>query len=95
MTAMRLGDRSYYSFAGISLPESWKSDNADLLKDPTKLKRELVAKHFADWPKATTDLMTNSDGDIYTWPLYGVPAGKVGWETVPGVTLIGDAAHPW
>jgi len=95
MTAMRLGDRSYYVFAGLSLPESWKSENADLLKNPPKLKRELMAKHFADWPKATTDLMNNSDGEIYTWPLYGVSAEKVGWQTVHGVTLIGDAAHLW
>jgi 2-polyprenyl-6-methoxyphenol hydroxylase-like FAD-dependent oxidoreductase len=95
ITAMRLGDRSYYVFVGLSLPESWKSDNADLLKDPPRLKRELVAKHFEDWPKATTDLMAKSDGEIYTWPLYGIPAEKAGWETVPGVTLIGDAAHTW
>jgi len=95
MNAMRLGDRSYYTFAGLSLPESWKSDNAGFLKDPPRLKRELVAKYFADWPKATTDLMAKSDGDVYTWPLYGVSAEAVGWETVPGVTLIGDAAHTW
>jgi 2-polyprenyl-6-methoxyphenol hydroxylase-like FAD-dependent oxidoreductase len=95
MTAMRLGDRSYYTFAGLSLPELWKSENAELLKDPPRLKRELVAKYFSDWPKATTDLMTNSDGEIYTWPLYGIPAEEAGWETVPGVTLVGDAAHTW
>ena len=95
MNAMRLGDRSYYTFAGLSLPESWKTENAELLDDPPRLKRELAAKHFADWPKATTDLMTKSDGDVYTWPLYGASAEEVGWETVPGVTLIGDAAHTW
>lgn len=95
ISAMRLGDGSYYAFAGLSLPEAWKSDNADLLKDPARLKRELVAKYFADWPNATTDLMTKSDGEVYTWPLYGVSAEKLGWETVPGVTLIGDAAHTW
>ena len=95
VTAMRLGDGSYYAFAGLSLPESWKLDNADLLKDPPRLKQELVAKHFADWPKATTDLITKSDGEIYTWPLYGISAEEAGRETVPGVTLIGDAAHMW
>jgi 2-polyprenyl-6-methoxyphenol hydroxylase-like FAD-dependent oxidoreductase len=95
MTAMRLGDASYYTFAGLSLPESWKTDNVELLNDPDRLKRELVAKYFADWSKATTDLMSKSDGDVYTWPLYGITAEEAGWETVSGVTLIGDAAHTW
>jgi 2-polyprenyl-6-methoxyphenol hydroxylase-like FAD-dependent oxidoreductase len=95
VAAMRLGDRSYYTFAGLSLPESWKSDNAALLNDPEALRSTLVTKYFSDWSKTNTDLIAHSDGEFYTWPLYGVSAEDMEWQTVPGIALIGDAAHLW
>ncbi|KAM0717151.1 hypothetical protein Q7P37_007003 [Cladosporium fusiforme] len=93
MAAMRLADRSYYTFAGLSLPESWRSDNATLIGNPTELRQKLAREYFSDWPNANTDLITHSDGDFYIWALYGVKAESMDWKTVPGVTLIGDAAH--
>ncbi|KAM0702106.1 hypothetical protein Q7P35_011016 [Cladosporium inversicolor] len=93
VAAMRLGDRSYYTFAGLSLPESWKSDNAALLEDPEALKRVLVTKYLSDWSKINTDLIAHSDGEFYIWPLYGLAAEEMEWQTVPGVALVGDAAH--
>lgn len=95
VAAMRLGDRSYYTFAGLSLPESWRSDNAALLDDPEQLRHKLVKDHFADWHKPTQEFIARSDGDFYAWPLYGLAAEDVEWPTFPGVTLIGDAAHIW
>lgn len=95
VAAMRLGDRSYYTWAGIVLPESWKKDNEALLNNPSQLRQELVTKYFAGWPQATTDLIARSDGDIYAWSFYGMPSESLAWQTVPGVTLIGDAAHIW
>lgn len=93
IAAMRLGDRSYYTFAGLSLPETWKSDNAALLNDPAALRHTLVTKYLSDWSKKNTDLITHSDGEFYVWPLYGLAAEDVEWQTVPGVALVGDAAH--
>lgn len=93
VAAMRLGDRSYYTFAGLSLPESWKSDNAALLEDPEALRRTLVTKYLLGWSKTNTDLIAHSDGQFYIWPLYGLAAEDLAWETVPGVALVGDAAH--
>ena len=93
VAAMRLGDRSYYTFAGLSLPESWKSDNAALLEDPEALRRKLVTEYFSDWSKTNTDLVAHSDGEFYIWPLYGLAAEEMEWQTVPGVALVGDAAH--
>jgi 2-polyprenyl-6-methoxyphenol hydroxylase-like FAD-dependent oxidoreductase len=95
IAAMRLGDRSYYTFAGLSLPESWRSDNAALLNDPAALRRTLVTKYLSDWSKKNTDLITHSDGEFYIWPLYGLAAEDMEWQTVPGIALIGDAAHIW
>jgi 2-polyprenyl-6-methoxyphenol hydroxylase-like FAD-dependent oxidoreductase len=95
VAAMRLGDRSYYTFVGLSLPESWRSDNAALLEDPEALRRKLVTEYLSDWSKTNTDLIAHSDGEFYIWPLYGLAAADVEWQTVPGVALVGDAAHIW
>lgn len=95
MAAMRLGDGSYYTFVGLSLPESWRSDNATLLEDPEALRRKLVTEYLSDWSKKNTDLIAHSDGDFYVWPLYGLAAADVEWQTVPVVALVGDAAHIW
>lgn len=93
--AMRLGDRSYYTMAGLQLPESWKNDNVDLINDPSALRRKLAKDHFPEWSSVNTDLITQSDGEFYVWPLYGMRSEALEWESVPGVTLIGDAAHLW
>jgi 2-polyprenyl-6-methoxyphenol hydroxylase-like FAD-dependent oxidoreductase len=95
VAAMRLGDRSYYTFVGLSLPEPWKADNVALLNDAEALKRTLVTKYLSGWSKINTDLIAHSDGEFYTWPLYGLAAEDLDWQTVPGVALIGDAAHIW
>ena len=95
VAAMRLGDRSYYTFVGLSLPESWRHDNAALLDDPEALRHTLVTEYLSDWSKTNTDLITHSDGDFYVWPLYGLSAEDLDWQTVPGVALVGDAAHIW
>ena len=95
VAAMRLGDGSYYTFVGLSLPESWRSDNATLLEDPEALRRKLVTEYLSDWSKKNTDLITHSDGGFYVWPLYGLAAEDMEWQTVPGVALVGDAAHIW
>lgn len=95
MAAMRLGDRSYYTFAGLELPETWRKDKAALISNPSELRQKLAREHFADWPKVNTDLITQSDGDFYVWPLYGMKAEDMDWKSVSGVTLIGDAAHLW
>ena len=95
VAAMRLGDRSYYTFAGLSLPESWRSNYAALLDDPEALRRTLVTRYLSDWSNTNTDLIAHSDGEFYIWPLYGLAAEDLAWQTVPGVALIGDAAHVW
>ena len=52
----------------------------------------LLGGGFGDWPQVHTDLIRLSDGAFRAWPLYTMPE-SLSWQTVPGVTLIGDAAH--
>ena len=90
---VKLGDGSYQIAVGLRLPEIWASENAALLKDPSALRQSLLRDGFADWPQVHTDMIRHSDGDFRGWPLYAMPTKSLSWQTVPGVTLIGDAAH--
>ncbi|KIW99155.1 uncharacterized protein Z519_00818 [Cladophialophora bantiana CBS 173.52] len=93
IVSLKLGDGSYYVGVGLRLPEEWSAENAAVLEDPKAIRRLLLNDYFADWPKMHTDLIEHSDGTFYAWPLYAMPTESLPWRTVPGVTLIGDAAH--
>jgi 2-polyprenyl-6-methoxyphenol hydroxylase-like FAD-dependent oxidoreductase len=51
-----------------------------------------VAAEFDGWAPELTALITDSDTAPVVRPLYTLPAGHR-WARVPGVTLLGDAAH--
>lgn len=51
-----------------------------------------IAAEFAGWAPQLTALITDSDRPLVPRPLYTLPTGHR-WERVPGVTLVGDAAH--
>ena len=51
-----------------------------------------IAKEFNGWAPALTALITDSDTAPLWRPLYALPV-EHRWQRVPGVTLLGDAAH--
>lgn len=51
-----------------------------------------IAQEFLGWAPALTALITNSDTELVWRPLYSLPV-EHNWSRVPGVTLVGDAAH--
>ncbi|SCD75875.1 2-polyprenyl-6-methoxyphenol hydroxylase [Streptomyces sp. TverLS-915] len=59
--------------------------------DPESVKAGLL-KEFEGWAPELTALITDGETDPVLRPLYTLPADHR-WERVPGVTLIGDAAH--
>ncbi|MBY6264090.1 FAD-dependent monooxygenase [Azospirillum sp. 412522] len=52
----------------------------------------LVAAEFAGWAPELTALVTDSDTPLVPRPIHTLPIGHR-WQRVPGVTLLGDAAH--
>jgi 2-polyprenyl-6-methoxyphenol hydroxylase-like FAD-dependent oxidoreductase len=51
-----------------------------------------VAKEFGDWAPELTALITDGETAPVPRPIYALPVEHQ-WRRIPGVTLIGDAAH--
>ncbi|MBW4716095.1 FAD-dependent oxidoreductase [Saccharothrix obliqua] len=51
-----------------------------------------VAREFAGWAPELTALITDGDTPPVVRPHHALPTG-LRWDRVPGVTLVGDAAH--
>ncbi|GHF65974.1 2-polyprenyl-6-methoxyphenol hydroxylase-like FAD-dependent oxidoreductase [Amycolatopsis bartoniae] len=51
-----------------------------------------IAKEFDGWAPELTALITDGDVPPLLRPIFALPLGHK-WERVPGVTLLGDAAH--
>lgn len=54
--------------------------------------RDAVAAEFEGWASTLTALITDSDTQLVPRMIYTLPTGHR-WARVPGVTLLGDAAH--
>ena len=88
-----LGDGSLYLSIGVELPETWRAEHHSIVNDWLALREMLIEQHFSSWPSQLTDLIKHSDGRCYMWPLHAMPTEVLSWQTVPGLTLVGDAAH--
>jgi 2-polyprenyl-6-methoxyphenol hydroxylase-like FAD-dependent oxidoreductase len=75
----------------LRVPEDWTSTSGIDWSNPAAVRDALVAE-FADWSIPLTDLIRRADDTIVPRPIYALPA-EHRWERVPGVTLVGDAAH--
>ncbi|HEY1574815.1 MAG TPA: NAD(P)/FAD-dependent oxidoreductase [Pseudonocardiaceae bacterium] len=54
--------------------------------------RSSVLAHFADWDPRLRAVVAEADGALVPRPIHALPVGHR-WHRVPGVTLLGDAAH--
>lgn len=82
-----LSDGSYHSGINLRLPEDWSKAN------PLSVRQGLVQEYSIGWPDMLRNMLINSDDDFRAWPLYAMPTDSLSWRSVPGVVLIGDAAH--
>jgi 2-polyprenyl-6-methoxyphenol hydroxylase-like FAD-dependent oxidoreductase len=87
--AHREPDGVLHAYVALHKPEAWIAgiDFAD--KDAALAQ---VAAEFEGWAPALRSLIVDADAAPVPRPLHALPEGHR-WERVPGVTLLGDAAH--
>ena len=73
----------------LSRPQDWFAD-IDFTDAPAATAR--IAQEFDGWAPELTALITDGDTAPVLRPLHALPIGHR-WDRVPGVTLLGDAAH--
>lgn len=78
----------YYT---LWVAEKWPQPEGFSLKDTEKVLGTVKAA-YADWSPAVIDMLTQIDGNFHCWPISVMPPDAE-WETVPGLSLIGDASH--
>jgi 2-polyprenyl-6-methoxyphenol hydroxylase-like FAD-dependent oxidoreductase len=86
IVAHREGGGTLHTYAQLVKPQDWLAG-----LDPAAVTAS-VLEEFAGWAPELTTLIAGSDVPPVVRRLCTLPAGHR-WERVPGVTLVGDAAH--
>jgi 2-polyprenyl-6-methoxyphenol hydroxylase-like FAD-dependent oxidoreductase len=89
ITAHRESGDTLHTYVALSKPQDWFAaiDFTDAAAATARIVRE-----FDGWAPELTALITESDTAPVLRPLNELPIGHR-WDRVPGVTLVGDAAH--
>lgn len=82
-------DGTLSGYIAVNESPEWV-DSIDIA-DP-KAVQDLLARRFHGWAPALTDLVGENVTRPVLRPIYALPIGHR-WDPVPGVTLLGDAAH--
>lgn len=89
IAAHREPDGVLHTYAQLNKPRHWL-DGIDFADSATALAR--IAEEFEGWAPALKSLITDGETGLTPRPLYALPI-EHRWARVPGVTLLGDAAH--
>jgi 2-polyprenyl-6-methoxyphenol hydroxylase-like FAD-dependent oxidoreductase len=87
--AHRYADGTLHTYIALNKPEEWftainfSADSAGLAT---------VAEQFKGWASQLTALITDGETDPILRSIYALPVDHR-WKPVPGLTLLGDAAH--
>jgi 2-polyprenyl-6-methoxyphenol hydroxylase-like FAD-dependent oxidoreductase len=87
--AHREPNGALHTYVELNKPKQW-IDGIDFSERITALAR--VAEEFDGWAPELTALITDGETDPVPRPIHALPI-EHRWERVPGVTLLGDAAH--
>jgi len=87
--AHREPNGALHTYAELNKPKEW-IDSIDFSDPVTALAK--VAEEFDGWAPELIALITDGETDPVPRPIYALPA-EHRWDRVPGVTLLGDAAH--
>src|SRR5262249_11955582 len=87
--AHRETDGSLHIYVGLKTSHDWIS-TVDV-NDVDAAKAAVLAR-FPDWAPELRALISDADGPLVPRPINALPI-RHRWDRVPGVTLLGDAAH--
>lgn len=75
----------------IRVPENWITESKIPFDQPEQARTHLL-ELFSDWDKSLLNFIHSCDDNFIPRALYALPISHR-WETKPGVTILGDAAH--
>ncbi|WP_129839710.1 NAD(P)/FAD-dependent oxidoreductase [Streptomyces sp. RFCAC02] len=87
--AHRETDGSLHVYTALRADEGWP-DTVDFAD--TAAAKAAVLAHFDGWDEDLRRLVADADGPLVPRRIHALPVGQA-WPRVPGVTLLGDAAH--
>jgi len=87
--AHREPDGVLHTYVGLKKPKNW-NDGTEF-SNPASVVAH-IAKEFDGWNPALTALITDGETPPILRPIYSLPI-EHRWDRIPGVTLLGDAAH--
>ncbi len=91
LIAQRNGDGSVRVYAALRAPVDWLT-NCGVDWGDTPAARATLLDIFAGWHEDITALIRCCDSTVIPRLIHALPTGHA-WARVPGVTLLGDAAH--
>ncbi|MFJ8134684.1 FAD-dependent oxidoreductase [Streptomyces sp. NPDC096013] len=87
--AHRETDGSLHIYVALGVPED---AFAGVDFTDTEAAKAYTLGHFSDWDKSLRALLADAEGPLTPRQIHALPIGHR-WERLPGVTLLGDAAH--
>lgn len=84
-------DGSLHIYVALQAAADWATSGEIDFTDVEKAK-VLLDELFAGWHPDLRGFITEADGALVPRPIHALPVGHR-WDRVPGVTLLGDAAH--
>lgn len=91
MAAQNNADKTVRIYATIAIKEDQFPETDAIFSKPEEGRRYIL-ENYSDWDDRLQRLIRQSDDVIIPRPIYELPVPHV-WESKPGLTLIGDAAH--
>lgn len=85
----RESNGTLHTYVAFNKPEEWI---AQIDFSNPKAATERIAEEFHDWAPGLKALITDGETKPIPRAIYALPIGHR-WDRVPGVTLLGDAAH--
>ena len=86
------GDNSIRVYVGLRQPEKWLEECGIDWSSPEEARKSLIERYYDDCSPDLKRAVTDSKDQLVPRILWMLPIGMK-WDSRPGVTLIGDAAH--